>query len=264
MLKLTAYMDETGHSSDQRQKYVGMAGLIAPESNWEEFERKWNAALKLTYINLEYFHMTDFAARQKAYKGWSEPKRRAVLGKIWRVIETSLAMPFGVIVPMELYRKLSDEHKQHFVDPYYIGFESSLAACTTFLEFMKITPEEKITMVFSEQVEFKNRAMQFYDLVKDFGIMGSRGTPPIFRDMRDVVPLQAADVVAYEMYKECERRQYRPTSEPRYGYKRLLKMTQRNRMKIPMLMFFDEKRFASHIDGYEETKKQLEQLERKK
>ena len=41
--------------------------------------------------------------------------------------------------------------------------------------------------------------------------------------MRDVVQLQAADLIAYEMQKEYERRLYRSDSKPRYGYLELLK-----------------------------------------
>jgi hypothetical protein len=38
MLMLNAYLDETGHSRDEAQKFVGMAGLVAPVMNWEFFD----------------------------------------------------------------------------------------------------------------------------------------------------------------------------------------------------------------------------------
>jgi hypothetical protein len=41
-------------------------------------------------------------------------------------------------------------------------------------------------------------------------------------------------------------------------------MSERNGFGIPNFMLFDEERFAFHIKGYEDTKKQIEQLERKK
>lgn len=45
MLKLVGYMNETGHSKDERQRFVGMDGLVAPAENWEVFERKWKQTL---------------------------------------------------------------------------------------------------------------------------------------------------------------------------------------------------------------------------
>jgi hypothetical protein len=165
---------------------------------------------------------------------------------------------------MELYRNLSDEHKGFFIDPYYLCFETALACCTTFLEYKNLPPEERIALIFSEQVEFRHRALQLYETVKDISSLKTRGTQPIFRDMRNVVPLQAADIVAYEMYKEYERRTYRPNAAPRYGFQRLVKMTERFNFHTPNFMFFDKARFAYHIKGYEETKKQLDQLEQQR
>lgn len=52
VVMLTAYMDETGHSKDERQRFNGMAGLLAPTWAWEEFEPKWKQTLKeaITYL----------------------------------------------------------------------------------------------------------------------------------------------------------------------------------------------------------------------
>lgn len=42
MLMLSAYMDETGHSRDEKQRFNGMAGLMAPTKRLVRMERKWN------------------------------------------------------------------------------------------------------------------------------------------------------------------------------------------------------------------------------
>jgi hypothetical protein len=104
MSMLSAYIDETGHSKDERQKFVGMAGLIAPTANWEVFERKWKGALALPHFNIPHFHMTDFASRKRIYKDWSEEKRKKVFGKLILIIECTHAIPFGAIIPMDAFR----------------------------------------------------------------------------------------------------------------------------------------------------------------
>jgi hypothetical protein len=63
---LTAYMDETGHSKDERQRFNGMAGLLAPTREWERLEIKWKKTLK--EFKLPYFHMKDFAKRKQKSK----------------------------------------------------------------------------------------------------------------------------------------------------------------------------------------------------
>src|SRR5687768_4606103 len=133
MLMLTAYIDETGHYRDEKQKFVGMAGLIAPAENWKEFKGKWKAALDLPYINLPYFHMTDFAARKKVYKDWSDEKRTKVYDKLLRVIEITHPLPLGAIISLEFYRKIEKEYQDYFRDPYVLCFQALLAVCTQFL-----------------------------------------------------------------------------------------------------------------------------------
>lgn len=210
MINLSAYFDETGHSADQRQKFVGMAGLIAPASNWKRFEEKWMEALRLPFVDLPHFHMKDFANREKEYADWSEERRRKVLGKLLTVIEVAMPYPIGCIVSMERYRKLSQEHKDYFIDPYYMCYQSSIEGCVTFLESAKAPDEEKIEMIFSDQVEFRHKALTLYEhIVQRRTLHAKRGTPPRFGDMRKLAALQAADLIAYERYKEIDRKTYR-------------------------------------------------------
>lgn len=256
-------MDETGHSKDERQKFVGMAGLIAPAANWEVFENKWKAVLGLPYIDVPYFHMTDFASRKKAYENWSEKKRRKVFGKLVITMECAHPMPFGAIIPMDVFRSLTKEHQDLFIDPYFLCFQSLVAASTVFLEAMEISDEEKIALIFSDQVEFRSRARHLYDVIGRIGLYTRRSTPPIFRDMRDAVPLQAADIVAYEMYKEFDRRLYRPDAKPRYGFERLEVMSRRNNQRAPMFRFFTKDDLVGMINRLERLEKLKSNIEEK-
>lgn len=257
---LSAYMDETGHSADARQKFVGMAGLIAPAANWVRFEKQWNAALRLPWIDLPYFHMTDFASKKKAYADWSEEKRRKVLGKLITIIEVAHPIPIGSIVPMEYYRTLDTEMQDYFIDPYYLCFQSSIAACTSLLEYAKAPQQERVAFIFSDQVEFRHTALQLYELVVEAtGLFASRGTRPVFRDMRELVALQAADIIAYEMYKEFERRTSRPDAAPRFGYTRIMKMLSRHNLNRPFFLFFDKYEFDKHIEIYTQYKRLIAQ-----
>lgn len=232
MFMLSAYMDETGHSKDEAQKFVGMAGLIATAHYWEEFETKWNKALK--DFKIAYFHMKDFANFQGFFEGWSELKRRKLLDRLLTIIDVTYALPFGSIVAMEDYRRLAPRVQTLFVDPYFLAFGDCVMLSTVLMEPMP--PEERIAMVFSEQVEFRNRALKMYeDAKQQLPQARERLKPPIFDDMRKLVPLQGADLVAYEIYKEYERQRYRPDAKPRYGYLRLLQAGSRSASFHPIL-----------------------------
>ena len=56
--------------------------------------------------------------------------------------------------------------------------------------------------------------------------------------MRNLVPLQAADLVAYELYKEYERlRGFRADLKARYGLEQLVKISKRLGFADPMFVF---------------------------
>ena len=67
--------------------------------------------------------------------------------------------------------------------------------------------------------------------------VGVRLRPPEFRDMRESIPLQAADIIAYELYKEADRQRYRPNMPSRFGIIKIVEMarqvTNANTLLIP-------------------------------
>jgi hypothetical protein len=231
MTLLTGYIDETGHSKDERQRFVGVAGLVAQAEHWEVFERKWKETLNV--FKLPYFHMKDFACRRKYYEGWSEPKRQKLFGKLMRIIATTHPFPVGAIVSLDDYRSFPAEDREMMEDPYHF----CLMGCVYLPAWRteNASPDVRLSIVFSEQSEFKNMAGLLLDDFKQNHTEGQRFDTPVFEDMKMVVPLQAADIVAYELYKEFERRRYRSEAEQRYGYKELIKVARRSYTPIPFI-----------------------------
>jgi hypothetical protein len=231
MLKLIGYMDETGHSKDERQRFVGVAGLVAPAENWEAFERKWKQAL--SDFKIPYFHMKDFASRRRYYEGWSEQKRRKLLGKLLRIIATTNPFPVGAIISLDDYRSFSAEDQKLMGDPYHF----CLMGCVYLPSWRTENdpPDVRVSIIFGEQLEFKYMAGQLLEDFKQNYPAAKRFDPPAFGDMKEVVPLQAADIVAYELHKEFERRRYRPQADQRYGYMELMKVALRSYTFMPFI-----------------------------
>jgi hypothetical protein len=86
MMMLTAYLDESGHSQDQKVRFMGMAGLIATSEYWQHYEREWKRVLK--DFQIPYFHMKEYAHSVGVFAGWKadEPKRRALYGELMNVM----------------------------------------------------------------------------------------------------------------------------------------------------------------------------------
>jgi len=65
--------------------------------------------------------------------------------------------------------------------------------------------------------------------------IGERMKYPDFDDMKDVIPLQAADIVAYELNREFRRQLETPTKPQEYGYKQIERMAYKT---MPFTPFF--------------------------
>jgi hypothetical protein len=73
----TAYFDASG---TRHSEALTMAGYVSDDKKWAKFEAEWNKILGREKVG--GFHMTDFASRQKEYKGWEQERRDRFLGDL--------------------------------------------------------------------------------------------------------------------------------------------------------------------------------------
>jgi hypothetical protein len=213
--ELTAYCDETGFAKDPSQKFVGMAGFVAPSEAWESLEHKWKFILK--EFKVPYFHMKEYASSVGVFKGWkdNEKKRQAIFSSLIKTIKEIQPLPIGCVFSAEDFRGLSERDRALVDDPYYLAFLACVAIPCLFIQ--NAPPEIKLATVFGEHSVFASKAAGFHQRVRDIYAVGNRLYSPAFRDMREFVPLQAADIMAYELYKEADRQRYRPEAKSRFG-----------------------------------------------
>jgi vacuolar-type H+-ATPase subunit I/STV1 len=73
----TAFFDASG---TRRNEAITMAGYVSDVKKWAKFEVTWNRILEREKVSS--FHMTDFASKQKEYKGWDQERRVRFLGDL--------------------------------------------------------------------------------------------------------------------------------------------------------------------------------------
>src|ERR1700689_4535633 len=105
LTKYVSFVDEAGHARDPRQRYMCLAGLLATETAWSAFEPEWQEACTAARLK-KPFHMKDFAAQRKEFKGWPEEKRRRLLSQLISAIVRAGAIPIGSVVSLDGYRCL--------------------------------------------------------------------------------------------------------------------------------------------------------------
>jgi len=225
---LIAYMDESGHSDDT--DFVGMAGLVAPSVRWETFEREWGHTPKEAGISS--FHMREFAHSVGEFRKWkeNEPKRKELLAKLMAVVSRTNAVAIGAIVSRADFRTLKPDRQLKFLDPYYACFQTCAWGAARLASFGP--PDEKVAMVFGDHSEFKGRAERLWRAMKRYLDLGAKMESYTFSDARRVVPLQAADIVAYELRQHFDNRLNRPDLKPRWAFTQILK-------GHPLFLYFD-------------------------
>ncbi len=100
MADYALYMDDSGHPDDQ--PYVAVAGFIATETEWLEFEPAWKAALKRDGLT-EPFHMTDFMAEGRPPK-----ERDLILRRLSHVIASNTRACFTGVIEVAAYRRVNE------------------------------------------------------------------------------------------------------------------------------------------------------------
>ena len=82
VMALTAFWDESGTHNGSH--FVVVAGYVAPDDQWAEFDPKWHAAQ--TKWDIHIFHMTDCMTGGGEFRSWAESKRRDCVQDFIRII----------------------------------------------------------------------------------------------------------------------------------------------------------------------------------
>jgi hypothetical protein len=201
-LTLTAYFDESGthHGSEA----VAVAGYLSTSEGWLAFRAEWEAAL--ANFNIPMFHMTDFALSQQQFKGWPEPKRRECFARLLEIINRNVIGSVGMVIPTRAFEVAFAAGSRAFVGgPYGLAAMQCAMALGQVMRLSGI--KASIHYVFESGAEgYGQVAQAFQTLLDDAGSREYfRVRSLAFQNKLETVPLQAADILAYELYKQTPK-----------------------------------------------------------
>lgn len=194
--ELAAYFDDSGHPDDQ--DVVLVAGWAGNVEQWVLWEQGWNKVLSDFDIKPGFFHMTDFEAATRSdveenpYKHLSSRQRQRFLDRLINHIGTRVRRSFCILVPMYDYREVNELYylEEWLGKPYSIaalGIVQKLKAWKT-----QFAPNDPLEVFFESGTKHQGDMRKVF---KQFGY-----DEPIFRDKKSVIPLQAADLLAWENF----------------------------------------------------------------
>jgi hypothetical protein len=199
-----AYVDDSGRG--QPPVFV-LAGFVASAERWAIFADEWKAALEGPHARgpLAYFKMREAAHFHGQFERWSEADRDALLLRLIGVIEKCLPTGIATVVPQDDFRKIFKGKISRQMDsPYMLSFYSIMQGMIRIQH--QIGTAEPVDFIFDEQGKEIGRALEAWKYFTKFtppGTEAMHGERPISGDDRKLVPLQAADLLAWRTRREA-------------------------------------------------------------
>lgn len=200
---LSAYYDDSGTHGNST--FVVMACIIGSEAQWTPFEAAWKAQLLEPLPGkppLRKSHMTDCFNRLREFENYDEAEVDAVTKIFREIILNAGVHGYAVGVPRQEWDQLITGAKRFFLG-------SVEALCTRFCIMfcaewaVENSPDKQITIIFDDGPQHVGRSQQISENLKLIH-NGAAGRAelfgPSFLPVEKFVPLQAADMFAWESY----------------------------------------------------------------
>lgn len=198
---LVAYFDESGTHGNSR--IVTLTGLVGRLPEWTRLEAPWRKRLG----DIKCFHAVDCAATDKAFSHLNKTAAAALSADLSTVLADHGEHPGLVAISGGMYRDdwryaASDLMKREFLnDPFIFCCVMAIQQVCSWSE--EFAGGEPVAFVFAKQDQYndymKKVALAFDQVAsgKQIGHVGF-GTPEC------LIQLQAADLFAYEIYRELD------------------------------------------------------------
>ncbi len=196
--EFAAYFDDAGHPDNQ--DLVLIAGFVSGKDQWLKFEDEWHNALQQCGLPRDtVFHMTDLlaGAPKSPFAGWTDHQKHRLLEKLVHIAAIRTVKHFSETVFMDDYRAVNDEFalEEFHGAPYGLAGRNLLMRLKHWLE--KQGPDARLLIFFEDGTKHKG------DLLDN---CRRDGLPtPAFAKKRELVPLQAADLLAWEIAKHMRQ-----------------------------------------------------------
>ncbi|KZD21906.1 DUF3800 domain-containing protein [Tardiphaga robiniae] len=197
---MLAFIDGSGTINDS-PVYV-MAGYLARADAWEAFTIEWKAALDHPKA-IKYFKMSEAFSRRGQFAGWDEALRDARLRMLPSIVNRHAISAIIFAVSSDGWKNyaVGRLNEKYHDRPYFFAFHTIMASAVKYLAEKGI--REKIDFVFDEEGGESSRLMlESFDgwaEVAPSHLKEYIGQRPIYRDEKNTLPLQAADLLAWHV-----------------------------------------------------------------
>ncbi|WP_334504434.1 DUF3800 domain-containing protein [Bradyrhizobium sp. AZCC 1678] len=202
---MQAYVDDS--RSDQGEQRLVLAGYINTAERWSRFSNAWYAELRRS-PSIDYFKMVEAAGLRGQFGGWSTVDRDNKVEDLARIIRHW--------EPASIHSSVSQKLVAEIVKPvapygmasaYSFGFEAIMIPLAIHQSKQKDLMQVPIDFIFDHQEGLGDAAKLLYQSIRarqPRAVQKVLSVEPVFRDDKLIMPLQAADMLAWHIRKHFE------------------------------------------------------------
>jgi hypothetical protein len=199
---LSAYFDDSG--TDQRNRAAVVGGYVGSDFQWERFVARWTKTLNDAHV--EVLHRSDLESFQGEFaeaKGWNPPRRTELVRKLHSIIKTSTYSAVGSSVIKDDFNTVMPVWVKHLFGGAYgwCAFWCVVAMRGWCVE-RHIT--DTIAWHFESGTRGASEIKEMFQALRHAELRDSYRINSVCFSGKELKPLQAADVVAYEIFKHVE------------------------------------------------------------
>jgi hypothetical protein len=219
------YIDDSGANTTSSVFVLG--GFIAPVDNWLAFSTDWKAALDAP-PRLEYFKMKEAARLKDQFhprRGWTEELRDQRINTLAAIIQKYAVLRVSVALRhsdfIKHLRSLPAVNRDLARDTPFVTALSLLMTAVAISREQNLLMEP-IDFIFDQQEGIEEELAPFWPGIKRRSekadskiVRDCFRHMPLFRDEKDFLPLQAADLYAWQIRRNHHnnRSLYMPPTE---------------------------------------------------
>ncbi len=203
---ITAYFDDSGTHLDS--DVVLLAGIFGRENQWTLFEKKWRARLDEAVPGkapIRRFHRYDCHHSISEFAGWSRTETDFFAKELGDIIFDCMLSGCAVAVSRKDWDRLvTGDLRRATGDPEGGCVRNCFHLTLDWARTVALS--QNIAFVFEDRPERKAEYSAIYQIYSDYKQAKLLEVPDLvsltFADAAKVLPLQAADLIAWEMYQD--------------------------------------------------------------
>lgn len=256
-MNIYGYFDESGTHTGSPA--LSVAGFLGRADDWGAFTFEWTDAMK--NWDIPFFHMATFESRKREYANWTDQQRRERINHLLKLIDKYIIASAGVVLPLADYNAIFPEDEvpegpnQEWLAPGIAAPRSprpgdlvredpdmrpgavrrrsggpyGIATFAVFIDVAKhvygLSGDPFVAYTFEAGAEGTGQIQKlFADNYRDENTRRELRLDSLtFADKRQFPPLQAADLLAYELHKHLPRQLGQDDRPTRYTLRELAK-----------------------------------------